>query len=301
MIPICLITGFLGSGKTSLLRHLVTSHPQRQLLFLVNDFPPRDIDGARLDLEQDQVVSVAGGSIFCRCKVTDFINALRQIRRLAPPPEALIIEASGMADPRTLPRTLRETMLDQTFVHRQTIAVIDPASFLRLWEAVPAVQAQVAAASTVLINKQDCRSSEEREACEELVRHLNPAATIVRTTHAHHPIDPCEGASPPDLPAEYAACRDPHFTTAQAAIPAPLDWPRLRQALEGLGPLLYRAKGVIPCTDGRLEVDYSDSGWDTRPTQRRDDTLALIGTGEAHEHLERMVIEIERGDYSVTQ
>ncbi len=302
MIPITLITGFLGSGKTSLLKHITATHGQRRLLFLVNDFPPKDVDGARLELADDVVTSIAGGSVFCRCKVSDFVDALRRIRKADPPPEGLVIEASGMANPKSMTRTLRENMLDQAYAHVRTIAVIDPMSFLRLWQTLPAVRAQVEAASTVLINKRDRSTPDERAACEELVRSLNPAAEIVHTEHAQHDCELFADATPPEAMEEYAACRDINFFTAQAAIPGPVDWNALRAAIDALGEGIYRAKGTVPLGDGALEVDFSASGWDIRRAAAASETgdLALIGVGAQQDDLLEVAARIEAGRYSAS-
>ena len=79
MIALSLVTGFLGSGKTTYLRRLVEQYRGRRLVFLVNEFSPVDVDGPVLRSAEDDVVSLPGGSIFCTCLVTQFVHTLERI------------------------------------------------------------------------------------------------------------------------------------------------------------------------------------------------------------------------------
>ena len=79
MIPLALVTGFLGSGKTTYLKQLIDRYHDRKLVWLVNEFSARDVDAAVLGGETADVVSIAGGSIFCRCLATEFIAHLRDL------------------------------------------------------------------------------------------------------------------------------------------------------------------------------------------------------------------------------
>ncbi|MCX7010859.1 MAG: hypothetical protein NTY53_27070, partial [Kiritimatiellaeota bacterium] len=103
MIPLVLVTGFLGSGKTTFLKQLVSRYHDLKLVWLVNEFSARDVDAAVLGSETSDVLSIAGGSIFCRCLVTEFIASLRDLpaRFGTPesPVEGVVVEASGMANP----------------------------------------------------------------------------------------------------------------------------------------------------------------------------------------------------------
>jgi G3E family GTPase len=84
-------------------------------VFLVNEFSAANVDSQLLPADAGPVVSLPGGSIFCRCLATEFIAQLRSLpeRFHLPdaPLEGLIIEASGLADPRVVEETLRETWL----------------------------------------------------------------------------------------------------------------------------------------------------------------------------------------------
>ena len=75
-VPVWLVVGFLGAGKTTLLRRLVKSPGGRKLAFVVNEFSDVDVDAGLVAQEGGVAVSVAGGSIFCHCKVTEFVNVL---------------------------------------------------------------------------------------------------------------------------------------------------------------------------------------------------------------------------------
>ncbi|MCL1888415.1 MAG: hypothetical protein FWF96_06050, partial [Kiritimatiellaeota bacterium] len=97
MIPLALVAGFLGSGKTTFLRRVSSRNDGRRLAFLVNDFAGVDVDAQLLSDLDGEIVSIPGGSIFCRCLATTFTNALKKILRVEPPVEGVIIEASGMA------------------------------------------------------------------------------------------------------------------------------------------------------------------------------------------------------------
>ena len=75
-IPLSLVTGFLGSGKTTFLKHMAPRLASRRIVYLVNDFSALDVDGAVLSEIGPNVVSIPGGSIFCKCLVGDFIQHL---------------------------------------------------------------------------------------------------------------------------------------------------------------------------------------------------------------------------------
>jgi len=112
MIPIGLVAGFLGSGKTTLLARWAERHRGRKLVYLVNDLGTVNVDTAWLEQHHERVASIPGGSIFCRCLVTEFLARLREVieRHDTPesPVEGVVIEASGMANPLVMADLLRE-------------------------------------------------------------------------------------------------------------------------------------------------------------------------------------------------
>lgn len=270
-VPLSLIAGFLGSGKTSLLRHLAQRHQGQRLGFLVNDFSPADVDGALLAGVSDYAVSVAGGSIFCQCLVGDFITALRRVHQDFHRPEAplagLVIEASGIADPRVVARMLRETRLDRLYSLRSVIAVVDPGSFPKLLATLPNIAAQVQAAGTVVVNKTDLFDGGAVRRTEQEAGRLNPLARITRTTFGRVDLPLFDSAAASGVPAvdgEYAPCADAHYArvvVSFAGPPAASALEPLRAALEPFSSVVYRAKGFVPTHGGVCYVDYSTAGW----------------------------------------
>ena len=266
MIPILLIAGFLGSGKTTLLRRIAARRGGRRLLFLVNEFSAVDVDGALARAAAgDAVVTVAGGSIFCRCKVTEFIETLRALRDRvrAEGIEGVVIEASGMADPRAMTKLLRETRIESEYRLARVVVVVDPVRYLKVRRGLPAVEAQVAAADLVLLNKCDCCDAETRTAAEAAVREANPSAEILRSVRADvdfewFPSD-ARAARAAGAAGDYAPCRDPRFETfAPDPGPAP-DFERWRSAFQAIQSDLYRVKGIVRRGDGRLRL-WEDAG-----------------------------------------
>lgn len=256
-IPICLITGFLGSGKTSLLKHLLARHQGRRLACLVNEFSPDDIDAQWLARDHARVTAIPGGSIFCRCLVTEFISQLERIREMREPVEGVVIEASGMANPEVIDRMLAETRLNTFFEVVHVVSLVDPGTFDRLRQTLPNIVAQIRASDTVLLNKTDLHSQSRVEQTESSLRELNPRLTIVRTEYARADICLFDAARKPQTDAgDYAACRDPNYLPVTVALPDEVDLAALEKAIVSLSPQLYRAKGYAASRGRVWYVDH---------------------------------------------
>lgn len=267
MIPLALVTGFLGCGKTSFLKHTVARYRDRRIVYLVNEFSPLDVDGALVESEDADVVAIPGGSIFCKCLVTEFIGQLQRIAREYPDAEGVIIEASGMANPAVVGTMLHETKLDAIYELATVVAVVDPGSFLKLRHTLPNVADQVRAAQVVLLNKTDCHDAATLDTTETVLRGLNPDASLQRTTRGRTDIDLFAPANvAPEIEGEYAKCRDPNYRSEVLAITGDVDLDQLDEALRALGDDCYRAKGHVP-SEGKLHVvDLSSSGLTITPT-----------------------------------
>ena len=299
MIPICLVTGFLGTGKTTFLKNIVAQNRDRKIIYLINEFSAHDVDGAIVSAENPNVVSIPGGSIFCHCLITEFIGQLSKIaaeagetpavRTAGVSPaqeentesrfEGVVIEASGMANPKVIETLLKETKLDQLFRIATIISVIDPNSFLKLRYTLPNILAQVEASDVVLINKTDCNPSEKIEETLALVHELNPTAERIQTVQCNVEIDLFSKHAPRGLQGEYAKCRDPNyasFVTEQA-----FDGDALEAFVLAHTEEIYRVKGTLV---GEF-FDYSTAGIIRTPQAVTSAALAWIVKGGEEEEI----------------
>ncbi len=282
-IPICLVTGFLGSGKTTFLKHIVEQNRDRKLVYLVNEFSPHDIDGAIVSETNPSVVAIPGGSIFCKCLVTEFISQLTAVPTRFDGVEGVVIEASGMANPKVMADMLRETRLDDRYLLANIVSIVDPGSFMKLRVTLPNIVAQIEASDTVLINKSDLY---DRDAVAETmaeVAAINGAATTLSCTNAAADIDLfAPQATPRNLHGEYAQCKDPNYESIAINISQTVDIELLRKHVRAAEEDLYRLKGYVPTPDGCAYVEYTKSGFTATPSAATNSrAIVLIMRGSA--------------------
>jgi G3E family GTPase len=296
MIPLCLVTGFLGAGKTTLLERMIEQLQGRRIVYLVNEFSPKDIDGSRLQLPDNQLTTVAGGSIFCRCKVTEFIDALEHLIELQP--DGVVIETSGMADPSGFATMLAETRLDRHFRLARGVCLIDPGQFPKLLRTLPATVKQVQAADLLLINKIDKYTDTTIETCQLQLETLQPMAEIVRCSQAQHQADwlPAAGRAPA-IAGELTPCKDISFVTEQVQPAANITIEQLADACRAISPALHRVKGCLAGPDGCgcWQVDYSAGVWQQRACQQQDANLVLIADLTAEDALHQLAQNLANG------
>ena len=106
-IPAAVLTGFLGAGKTSLIRHMMTNANGRRIALVINEFGEVGVDGDLLQscgiegCEEDDVVELTNGCICCTV-ADDFLPTMQMLLDRDDPPDHIVIETSGLALPKPL-------------------------------------------------------------------------------------------------------------------------------------------------------------------------------------------------------
>ena len=185
-IPFFLVTGFLGAGKTSLLKHFLETHAARRRLAVVqNEFAPGNVDAP--DLRRTgktfHILEINRGSVFCVCLLADFKQSLAALVDDCRP-AAVVLEASGLADPIALAQILEAPELKARLVLTHVWCVVDTSRFLTLERSLRGMVHQVRIADTILLNKTDQATSAQADAVKARVRQLNPLARCVPTLHS---------------------------------------------------------------------------------------------------------------------
>ena len=300
-IPLTLITGFLGAGKTTLLRHIASQYPEKRLVFLVNEFSSVDVDAAVLSGDAEDVVELPGGSIFCTCLVSEFIRVLKTIPERFPDMEALVVEASGIANPKVVRSMFEDTGLDQQYVLASVLAVIDPGTFPTLLQTLPNIRTQVEAADLAVLNKVDCFEEEVLQEVEAQIREIQPAIELQRVEYGRVEWDFLTVRGGTVVEGEYAACVDPNFAQLFVIPPAPVDCDALVKAFRELGWDLYRAKGFLKNAQGWVYFDMTMTEFRMTPALVLPEKpgLALIMHGTALKAAMALQQRIQKGGFSI--
>jgi G3E family GTPase len=180
-IPVIAVTGYLGAGKTSLLNHVLRT-PHARIGVVINDFGDINVDASLVSGQVDEPASIAGGCICCLADDGELDAALT---RLADPRlrlDAIIIEASGLADPVSLARMVGFSEVAGVR-DGGVIDVIDAVTHFAMVDDGGVPPARYGAATLVVVNKLDQIAEADRagvlQRIEDRVRQRNPRAQIV--------------------------------------------------------------------------------------------------------------------------
>ncbi len=132
-IPVTIVTGFLGSGKTTLIRHVLENARGRRLALIINEFGDVGVDGAILKscgidtCPEENIVELANGCLCCTV-ADDFVPAIEALLARTPRPEHIIIETSGLALPKPLVKAFDWPDIRTRLTVDGVIAVVDGAA-----------------------------------------------------------------------------------------------------------------------------------------------------------------------------
>lgn len=176
-IPVTVIGGFLGAGKTTLVNHLIDSDSYR-FGVIINEFGETGVDGSLIEsLDSDGVTELANGCLCCFGR-DDLVRALVKLAMRETPPEYVLIELSGVADPVPVAKTLFDPYVKSLFELDGIVGVVDVKNLLTTIQNHPEGTVQLAYASTVILNKCDLSSTEDVTLAKHIVRQLNPLVTM---------------------------------------------------------------------------------------------------------------------------
>ncbi len=244
MTPLILVAGFLGAGKTTVLRHVLLDARGRNLNVgvIINEFGAVDVDGEILRDKAQSLASVAGGCACCSGQ-DDFVEAV--VEMSAGDFDAILVEASGLADPLILLETLAAPDLLKRVQTAQIICVADASNWNATAGALgPLLKRQLMLADTIILNKVDLINETALTALRAKIAELNPNARV--QTAAEGAIDfdwnfAARADKNLDLP--IAPHADSH--TVWVALPHPLERAALELALSELDDNIWRAKGFV--------------------------------------------------------
>lgn len=278
-IPVTLITGFLGSGKTTLISRLLKHPDMDRAAVVINEVGEIGIDHDLVAMSSENVTLLANGCLCCTVR-TDLQDTLRELfgqRRAGQVPDfdRVIVETTGLADPAPVIQTLlSDTMLAAQYRLDGVVTLVDAVNGLGQIAQQPEAEKQIALADRLLLTKCDLATPDDITGLTAGIRAINHRADVARVSMGE--INPSEltglglasakaGAAtlrflgenlvargdPPEryLGEQIRPRHDPQVSTLSLRFDTPFTWEAFSGAMELLtsmrGPDLLRVKGIV--------------------------------------------------------
>lgn len=184
-IPVTIITGFLGAGKTSLLNRLISKHPEKKFAIIENEFGQTGIDGALIAAAPDDIFELNNGCICCSLG-EDFLFTLENLLGSSSKFNHLLIETTGIADPSSIIDAFVSGESIQTrFRIDSVVCVADAVNMEDLMDDQLEVRKQLALADLILLNKTDSVHPDYAKSLMLTIAEISPMAKIFATSFAN--------------------------------------------------------------------------------------------------------------------
>ena len=264
MVPVTILTGFLGSGKTTLVNRILKEQHGHRIAVIENEFGEAGVDNEILLNETgEQIIEMNNGCVCCTVR-GDLIRILGELKERRDSGklefERVIIETTGMADPGPVAQSFFiDEKIGNYYLLDSVITMIDAKHGSKQLDEFREAQEQIGFADRILVSKTDLVSEDEQEKLRRRLVQINPRAPIKKVHFGNAPIDEILDIRGFNLNAILEL--DPEFLTDSHhehsdAVESfvfksakAFDGAKLEQFLSGMiqvyGPDLLRYKGVL--------------------------------------------------------
>ena len=257
-VPISIISGFLGAGRTTTLNHLLGQGlwPERSVV-IVNDFGSVAIDQQLIEFQTDRIIALRNGC-FCCAISGELKDELISLLEGSWFPSHIIMETSGVSSLRNLRRILSESDLKEKITLMQTIVVVDGTRILKMQRVFPVIRVQLEFADLILLNRCDELNKTEARRVRHSLEEAYPRAQISETEYGR--VDPKRVLSSQptghDTLPPSAHLHDRWFS-CRIDFSATLNRENLEGIIDRMQALVERAKGFLPAHDGLYHIEIA--------------------------------------------